>query len=276
MKYYYPEHIKGYQKVKDEGKRSWGEIHGNPNAFEQFSSRPFLERILPRLQFLGQRPRVLEYGCGTGPGACFLAQRRFQVDAIDLIPTAIEIARQIATERNLDIHYEVLDICELPHQGDQYNLIVDSFCLQGIVADIDRQKVFAAVQARLKREGYYLISTAMLNEENIDSQAPVFNSASGKLFYRYGAGLLEKETGLVYRPFEGNPEEYEGTLDIGGCWYILSRRHLTPPMLRSELQSAGFQVLYQDGDYDENVVCVLPNAPVGMNSIQGSPQKADC
>ena len=108
MKYYYPEHLTGYERIKTESKRSWGEIHGDPDGFEQFSSRGFLERILPRLQFSDSIPKVLEYGCGTGPGACFLAERGFEVEAIDLIPTAIELAKQIACERGLDIRYWVL------------------------------------------------------------------------------------------------------------------------------------------------------------------------
>ncbi len=42
VKYYYPEHLKGYQRIKEEGKRSWGEIHDCPNGFEEFTSRSFL------------------------------------------------------------------------------------------------------------------------------------------------------------------------------------------------------------------------------------------
>jgi hypothetical protein len=35
MKYYYREHVKGYQRVKTEGKTSWGEIHDNTDSFEK-------------------------------------------------------------------------------------------------------------------------------------------------------------------------------------------------------------------------------------------------
>ncbi len=214
---------------------------------------------------------MLECGCGTGPGACFLAERGFEVDAFDLIPTAIEIARKIALERHLEIRYEVMDVCELPHEGKRYDLIVDSFCLQGIAADPDRRRVLMAVRARLKRDGYYLISTAMRKEWNVSSENPILDPHSGRLFYRYAEeSLLEEDTGLVYQPFHGSPEEYEGTLKIGDEWYLLNRRHLTPPMLKAELEGAGFKVLYQDGVCGENAVCVLPSAAVSVSPARQS------
>ena len=56
MKYYYYEHIAGYERMLAEGKRSWGEVQGHPDDFENFSSRSFLEEILPRLAFEAKKP----------------------------------------------------------------------------------------------------------------------------------------------------------------------------------------------------------------------------
>jgi len=74
MKYYYREHILGYQRVKAEGKTAWAEIHGH-TGFENFSSRAFLEAVLPQLWFSVTHPAGLEVGCGTGPGICLLSER---------------------------------------------------------------------------------------------------------------------------------------------------------------------------------------------------------
>jgi SAM-dependent methyltransferase len=89
-KYYYREHVIGYQRLRTEGKMAWAEVHG-ATGFDDFASRAFLEAALPRLSFGASASRALEYGCGTGPGACFLAQRGFQVDGIDIVPLAIQI-----------------------------------------------------------------------------------------------------------------------------------------------------------------------------------------
>ena len=49
MKYYYREHLLGYERVRAKGKTAWGEIHG-VDGFDNFSSRAFLDEILPRLR----------------------------------------------------------------------------------------------------------------------------------------------------------------------------------------------------------------------------------
>jgi SAM-dependent methyltransferase len=238
------------------GKTSWAEIHGG-EGFENFASRTFLEMALPRLHFSAARPTALEYGCGTGPGACFLAERGFRVDAIDLIPTAIEIAREQARLRGLDICYEVMDVTELPHEGKQYDLIVDSFCLQGIVVDVDRRKVFAAVRARLRPEGYYLVSSAMFDAERFQEDERVVDESTGVTYHRYGEnGIIDPETDVVYEPLSEGPGDYDHVVRVGGAWYLLHRRHRKAPALRAEIEAAGFCVLYQDDEYGGNLICV--------------------
>ena len=252
MKYYHPEHIKGYQRIKAEGKTAWNEIHGSI-GFDNFSSRDFLETALPRLHFSVSNPIVLEYGCGTGPGACFLTERGFQVDGIDIIPTAIEMAKQFAKERNLDIHYEVQDICELPHEGKKYDMIVDSYCLQGIVTDEDRKSVFSAVRARLKPEGYYLISTAIFDEERFCEEVQILDAKTGRSYNKYGDGIIDAGTSIVYVQLNEEPSNYEEAIQINDVWYLPNRGHLRPTVLRAEIEESGFKVLYQD---DGNVICV--------------------
>lgn len=252
MKYYYPEHVKGYQRIKAEGKTAWNEIHGS-TGFENFSSREFLEFALPKLHFSTPNPTVLKYGCGTGPGSCFLAERGFQVDGIDIMSTAIEMAKQFARERNLDIHYEVQDICELSHEGKKYDMIVDSYCLQGIVTDEDRKSVFSAVRARLKLEGYYLISTAIFDEERFCEEVYIWDAETGRVYNKYGDGIINARTSIVYIRLKESPDDYEEAVKIDSVWYLPNRRHLKPPVLRAEIEAEGFKVLYQ---YGGNVICV--------------------
>jgi len=252
VKYYYHEHLLGYERVKSEGKVSWGEIHGE-NGFEDFAARKLLEIALPMLRFKTDKPKALEYGCGTGPGACFLAERGFEVDGVDLVPIAIEIAKRIALERNLAIHYEVADICELPLDGKAYDLILDSYCLQCIVMDDERKRLFSAVHARLNPDGYYLIGTACMDayHERLVRNEIVYDASTGIKYNRYGEEfLIDLRTGIVLLILQEKPAEYEQVLYISGMWCLLNRRHLKPQALHTELEAAGFVVMHQDsGDF---------------------------
>mgnify|MGYP001988003149 CR=1 FL=1 len=259
VKYYYPEQLTRYQDVE----RTWSETHSDyPDGFEQFSSRPFLEQVLPGLEWKLERPRAFELGCGTGPGACFLAERGFRVDAVDLVPAAIDVARKIAKERKLNINYEVMDVTQIPLSGTQYDLIVDSCCLQGIVLDRDREAVFAAVRARLQPSGYYLVSNSMYSATLHNSEDVIVDSTSGRTYHRYDEDcLFDPTTEVYYSPFsDANdaPEDYEGSTRIAGTWYLPTRRYRTAQTLVAELEREGFEVILQTGKYGENVLCKLP------------------
>ncbi len=257
MKYYCREHIEGYRRVAHEGKRAWGEIHGSDEGFDAFSSRSFLDMALERLRIDAPRPHALEYGCGAGPGACYLAERGFRVDATDLIPTAIDIAKRIASERGLCVEFAVQDVCELPMEGPLYDLIVDSYCLQGIVLADDRRRLFAAVRARLQPTGYYLVSSAIFDPTRYREDAIVVDDASGRTYHAYGHDLFEADTAIVYRKLGAEKGGYEDAIRIGEEWWLPNRRHRTPAAIERELRAAGFTVLHGDCGH---AVCVRDDA----------------
>lgn len=256
LRYYYPEHIAGYDRIKAEGKTAWNEIHGQ-EGFDNFSSRSFLEAALGHLVFSTHSRMALEYGCGTGPGACFLAEHGFEVDAIDLVPVAIEIAKEIALKRSLTIDFRVADICCLPNSPKKYDLVVDSYCLQCIVFDDERRRVFSAVQSRLKPNGYYLVSSAIFDKEHEDmvGSMQTTDPDTGTVYNKYGTGLIDLDTGIVLETLDSNPVEYPDAIHIAGCWYLPHRRHLRASALEAELVEAGFKVVFHDTQHGGSMAC---------------------
>ena len=242
--YYWDEHAWAYRRITREGKTAWDDLHGG-DGFDAFSHRDFLERVLPTLPLPAGpgQTRALEVGCGTGPGACFLAARGYRVDGIDLIPEAIALARRFAAERGLDVRYAVADVCALgplpAGAAPPYDLIVDGYCLQSIVTDEDRARLFAAVRSRLKPDGFYLVATAMYDPAR-----------------EYGPdSCYDAATGIAYGPVWDASEGNESAVRIGDRWYQPNRRHLTPAALAAELAGAGFRVLRQEGAHGGEVVC---------------------
>ncbi|MFB6726450.1 class I SAM-dependent methyltransferase [Kribbella sp. NPDC056345] len=215
MRYYEVEPRVVYGRVVREGLTQWNEVFEGGDRFADFPNRGFLEGVVPGLPVGGA---VLEYGCGTGPAACFLAGLGFRVDAVDVSPVAIALAKGFAEERGVRVNFGVQDVCRWPEVETRYDVVLDSYCLQNIVLDEDRAAVFRGVRDRLLPDGRYLISTALYDVDRV-----------------YGEELrYDAVTGICYR----------GELPY--------RRHLTPSALRAELEGAGFAVLSFSGT---NLVC---------------------
>ncbi len=229
MKYYFDEYEKDYQRVKELGLRARNELYGD--SFENFSMRPFLECALEKLSFTKAHPLTLDYDTGTGPVACFLAKRRFDVTGIDISPTAIEIARQNAAREGVAIEFRVDDVCRPKYHYHIYDLIVDSYCLESIVLDHERQKVLLFVHRHLSANGFYIIATAGYS-----------------LRKSYEGQHFDSNTGMVYRPIEGDSARLVDRVQIEGKWYVPYRRHLTSPVLCTEVERSGFSIQHLESD----------------------------
>ena len=243
MRYYQEEHESAYRKIEQLGYTQWNDLFDQRNAwtYDHFQNRPFLDRVIPQLELPEAfATSVLEYGCGTGPAACYLAAHGFQVDAIDLIPEAITIAKRMADDRALRVSFGVADMTAMASESvtRQYDLVLDSFCLQSIVTDEDRRAVFAAVQARLKPNGYYLISTALYDSARIYGPDSHYDAVSGICYTEVA-----------------DASTVDQAVEIDGRLLIPHRRHLTADALRAELVSAGFHVLNLETSDSGEVVC---------------------
>lgn len=208
-------------------------------SFDDFDLRGFLEQTLPTLMFFSTRPRALEYGTGTGAGACFLAARGFLVHAIDVSLTAIELAKKFAAERKLQVRFEVGDICSFSLPKGAYDLVVDNFCMQCLVTDVERETALGNVRSILKRNGRFLIG-AVIYRDGRD----------------FGEAVFDERTGILYGRLEGDVERYEDAVRLNGRWYFLRRRYVRPEVLRTEVEKAGFTVLWQEGG---RVICAPAN-----------------
>ncbi|MDX1413706.1 MAG: class I SAM-dependent methyltransferase [Candidatus Promineifilaceae bacterium] len=78
--------------------------------------------------------RALDLGCGYGRGSIFLAGQGWQVDGIDFVPQAIEIAkiRAAKSEHNQNIHFHNASVTDLDFLQYSYDLIVDIGCMHSM------------------------------------------------------------------------------------------------------------------------------------------------
>jgi SAM-dependent methyltransferase len=74
----------------------------------------------------------IELGCGTGTNAIWLAQRGFEVTGVDLVPQAIERAKQRAAEAGVSIRFFAADLLALPDLGEPFDFLFDRGCYHAV------------------------------------------------------------------------------------------------------------------------------------------------
>lgn len=76
---------------------------------------PALEPILPQLKLL--KSRIINFGCGRGHDAHFLAQKGHIVTGVDVSPTAIDKAQQLY-QKPTNLHFLQEDVFQSSHKAD--------------------------------------------------------------------------------------------------------------------------------------------------------------
>jgi len=216
-----------FQKLRAAGKTSWDEQADPQASFDKFVMRPFLEESLATLTEPLNALSALEIGCGSGPIACFLAARGLVVRGIDVSPTALEMARQNAAQRGLNVQFDSADICCLTEQPDRYDLIIDGHCVHCLVLDDDRRSALAAIYRLLKPGGLFLIETMIAHTDLIVGEK-----------YR-----LDPHGVLSIRV--DDPEGVEGVFKSDSAWFAPYRRLHSADRVVTELEDAGFAIQFQ-------------------------------
>lgn len=240
----YTGHEACYRDIRKSGCTSWDEYHKASPDFEQFYMRPFVEMALSEASF-SFPARALEIGCGTGPLSCFLATQGFLVDGVDISATAIAIAKEESCARGLSIQYSVGDVCHVPPDVDEYDLIVDGHCLHCIVQPSDRRAALSNIRNALTPNGQFWV----------DSMIATSTTTFGESSHLDSDGILwakvPKET------------EFSDQRFIGGAWHLPIRKlHLAPEAFASELKQAGFSV-----EWSRHLAPDKEGEPAGFQAI---------
>jgi|GEM_PF-371539 len=109
-------------------------------------------RLLIELAGKLKPARALDLACGAGRHAVFLAEKGWQVTAVDNSAVGIKLAGQRAKEKGLTIDFRTADLekGEFQIEPDAYDLICDFYYLQ--------RDLFAPVKAGVKAGGI-IVST---------------------------------------------------------------------------------------------------------------------
>jgi 2-polyprenyl-3-methyl-5-hydroxy-6-metoxy-1,4-benzoquinol methylase len=218
---------KVFQKLRAGGKTSWDEQADPQASFDRFVMRPFLEESLAAIAEPLNQLSALEIGCGSGPVCCFLAARGLAVRGIDVSPTALEMARQNAVQRGMNVQVDLADICNMPEQPDRYDLVIDGHCLHCLVSDEHRRNALTAVHRLLKPSGLFLIETMV-------SHPGLIVGANYRL-----------DSHCVLSIKVDDPAGHDGAFTSSGAWFAPHRRLLSADQVTAELRDSGFAIQSQ-------------------------------
>lgn len=130
------------------------------------------------VRFAAQLPpgRALDVACGAGRHALHLAERGWQVTAVDASTVAIELLTRRAQELGVAVNAQVADLerGEFSISSDSYDLIVNCCYLQ--------RDLFPAIKAGVRVGGLVLAVIAMADDDpNVKPMNPAFLLQPGEL-----------------------------------------------------------------------------------------------
>ena len=113
-------------------------------------------------RYLGPDMEILEFGCGTGSTAIAHAPWVKRIDAIDISPEMIQIARDRAEAAGVaNVSFEAASIDGFDAAGRAFNAVLGLNILHLLA---DRDEAIARVHRMLKPGGIFVTSTACIGD----------------------------------------------------------------------------------------------------------------
>lgn len=103
--------------------------------------------------------RALDLACGKGRNAIYLAERGFQVVAMDISPVALAQGRELAEAKKLSIDWRQADLETIQLAPYAYDLIVNFNYLQ--------RSLMRQIKQAVKLGGYIIFATYLIDQRSI-------------------------------------------------------------------------------------------------------------
>lgn len=186
--------------------------------------------------------RILDLCCGHGRHTVELAAAGYSMVGQDLSATFLDLAKDAAAARDLQIRFVHADMREIPFEGE-FDAVINMFTAFGYFDDEENQKVLDAVARALKPGGKFLID--LINALRIirDFRAQSWDELSD------GTVVLTKRN---YNLLTGNNEELRTYIAPDGSKreVCITCRLYFYPELAKMLNCAGLAPVQVFGDFD--------------------------
>ena len=135
----------------------WDRQHAETQGAERPST--FLRQIFESAAWQLRPGRALDIAAGKGRNALYLAERGFEVVAVDISSVALDVARLHAKEKQARINWQQLDLEQSGFPGGEYDLILNINYLQ--------RSLIAKIKAALRPGGHVICETYLIDQQVI-------------------------------------------------------------------------------------------------------------
>jgi SAM-dependent methyltransferase len=108
--------------------------------------------------------KALVLGCGTGTNAVYLAGKGFEVTGVDVAPTALALAEELAAKNKVRVRWLVADVVSLPDIGS-FDFIFDRGCYHHVQL-YDAAGFVRSIDSRTTAGAHFLLLAGNANEPN--------------------------------------------------------------------------------------------------------------
>lgn len=137
-------------------REEWNRRYREEEDHEVKEPSPFLVEWQPQLP----EGRALDVGCGAGRNAIFLADRGYEVDAIDYSKEALKIAQKRARNRELTVNWIHSDVKKHKFPKDYYDVIVVFYFYP--------ENELPVIKDSLKEGGFFIYEQHITTEDEVD------------------------------------------------------------------------------------------------------------
>ena len=135
----------------------WDRQHAKTQGAERPST--FLRQIFEGAAWQLPPGRALDIAAGKGRNALYLAERGFEVIAVDISNVALSAARRNSQEKHLHVDWQQLDLEQSSFPGGEYDLILNINYLQ--------RSLIAKIKAALRPGGHVIFETYLVDQQVI-------------------------------------------------------------------------------------------------------------
>ena len=135
---------------------------------ERYAKKPvadeatYQKKLALTRAYLRPEMTLFEFGCGTGSTALTHAPNVRQIDAIDISPKMIEIARRKAAAASIDnVTFSVASIEQFDAAAESYDAVLGLSILHLVK---NKEEIISRVQRMLKPGGVFVTSTACIGD----------------------------------------------------------------------------------------------------------------